>query len=238
MALSALSNRYHQLLDRIEADPVTSLRNSVPVPTEVSTEPTLAAIMADPVLAETVFAQLETALGAPDRRTTATQLWKRVALDVLAPAMVLWLTDQRLALPRQEDVRWSQEKQKWQATANRDWLDYSDLSEAQQALHGWLAEPEGFFRGQWPVTKSGFWSSMSLAAIRPFAAIRLELPAEEWRPQADEWMALMPGPTARYLRWFEEASEAGPRLAPQRRGCCLKFQLPGKDHCSTCGVRR
>lgn len=238
MALSALSNHYHQLLGGIEADPVTPLRQPGTEPGGPSSEPSLATVMTDPARAETLFAELETTLGAPDRRTTATQLWKRVALDILAPAMVLWLTDQRLALPGPEDIRWSREKQKWQAAASQNWPLYSDLAEAQEALGRWLADAEAFFRGQWPVTKSGFWSSVALAAIRPFAAIRLELPADKWRDQADEWMALMPGPTARYLRWFEEASETGPRLAPQRRGCCLKFQLPGKDNCSTCGVRR
>lgn len=238
MALSALSSRYHKILKGIEADPVTPLRKPFTMPDETGTEPTLAAIMADPAHAENLLAELEAALGAPDRRTTATQLWKRVALDVLAPAMVLWLTDQRLALPRREDIRWSREKQKWQAAASQEWLIHPDLAEAQEAFHQWLCEAEEFFRGHCPVTKSGFWSSVALAAIRPFAAIRLELPAEDWRNEADEWMALMPGPTARYLCWFEEVSEAGPRLAPQRRGCCLKFQLPGKDNCSTCGVRR
>ena len=238
MALSALSNRYNQLLDAIETDPVTPLRQAAPVACETATGTSLAAIMADPASAEALFAELETMLGAPDRRTTATQLWKRVALDVLAPAMVIWLTDQRLTLPRPARIRWSWDSQKWHATGEDDGSVYKDPESARQALDQWLADAEGFFRGQWPVTKSGFWSSVALAAIRPFAAIRLELPAEQWQGLSEEWMALMPGPTARYLCWFEEPSEAGPRLAPQRRGCCLKFQLPGKDHCSTCGVRR
>jgi len=236
MTLSALSHHYQHLLERLDADPVTPLRQ--PAPRTGADEPSLADTMAGPALADSLISDLAAILGSPDTRTTATQLWKRVALDILAPSMVLWLTDQRLSLPEPTAVYWSRDQQKWFADGSGQWRHYETTDAATQALGQWLEGTEQYFRGQWPVSKSGFWSSVALAAIRPYAAVRLELPAGEWRAQADAWMAMMPGPTARYLRWFEEGSSSGPRLAPQRRGCCLKFQLPGKDHCSTCGFRR
>lgn len=194
----------------------------------------LQALMDQQPLRDQTLERARLLMDSPDERTAASVLWKRLALDLLAPATVRWLGTGRAELPRPEGVLWRGDKGLWALPAQDD-SHPLPLESDTVPLEQWLAAMEGFFRQQWRVSKGSFWSTAALACARPYTIMLSRLPADEWLEPAREWLASLPSPVVQFLRWKIFPGSVRPLALPLRRGCCMSYRLPDGKLCGTCG---
>lgn len=110
------------------------------------------------------------------------------------------------------------------------------VAEFVQALTQQMKDWYPIFRHQWKVSPGAYWSTTGLALSAPFSLVWNRGGTKAVCVLAQEWLAQFDCDAHRFLEWIP-AGPAGQQYAiPQRRGCCLKYQLPDGGYCGTCGV--
>lgn len=94
------------------------------------------------------------------------------------------------------------------------------------------------FRQILGVSPGAYWSSIGLAFSAPFSALYDSTPPEHLCQAATDWLALFDCDARRFIDWIPAEFDRHPCAIPQRRGCCLKYRLPGGVRCGTCGLYR
>jgi hypothetical protein len=103
-----------------------------------------------------------------------------------------------------------------------------------QQLNDWYP----VFRHQLNVSPGAYWSTTGLALSAPFSLVWNTVSPEALCAMAQEWLAQFNCDAQRFLEWIPAGPASQQHAIPQRRGCCLKYQLPDGGYCGTCGVYR
>ncbi|MCL7944233.1 (2Fe-2S)-binding protein [Marinobacter sp. ATCH36] len=94
------------------------------------------------------------------------------------------------------------------------------------------------FRQQLGVSPGAYWSSIGLGLGAPFSAVwNLAEPAETCG-LAQRWLKEFRNDANHFIDWIPAVFGEQATAIPQRKGCCLKYLLPGGGYCGTCGVYR
>lgn len=94
------------------------------------------------------------------------------------------------------------------------------------------------FRHELGVSPGAYWSSIGLGVGAPFSAVWNLAEPEALCAQAQAWLAMFRNDTNRFIDWIPAIFGDQQTAIPQRKGCCLKYLLPGGGYCGTCGIYR
>jgi len=115
------------------------------------------------------------------------------------------------------------------------------LASEQTFQHGMAAQTEAWypvFRQKLGVSPGAYWSSIGLGLGAPFSAVwDLATPAAVC-DLAQQWLDAFRNDANRFIDWIPAVFREQRTAIPQRKGCCLKYLLPGGGYCGTCGVYR
>lgn len=112
------------------------------------------------------------------------------------------------------------------------------VTEFSQGLAQQLSDWYLVFRHKLGISPGAYWSNTGLALSAPFSAVWNTASSEAVCALAQEWLAQFACDAQRFIEWLPTGSNGQRYAIPQRRGCCLKYQLPEGDYCGTCGVYR
>lgn len=94
------------------------------------------------------------------------------------------------------------------------------------------------FRHSLGVSPGAYWSSVGLAISAPFSVVWNRAAPEAICELAQRWLAAFDNSAGQFIDWIPAVFGGQTPAIPQRRGCCLKYLLPGGDYCGTCGIYR
>lgn len=177
-------------------------------------------------------------------RARLSVLQQDLALQVIAPLVLQLFRDQQAPVPDPDRILLapadpqppSPEVQvRWYMLPGSPLVEEREfVRETGKRLRAWYP----LFRNGPGISAGAWWSSMGLALGAPYSAIwDLAAPAQVCT-LANAWLEEFGEETARYIDWIPWTFNGRPCALPQRRGCCLKFRLPGGSYCGTCGVYR
>jgi hypothetical protein len=112
------------------------------------------------------------------------------------------------------------------------------VAEFVQAMAQQLKDWYPVFRHQLNVSPGAYWSTTGLALSAPFSLVWNTVNPVAVCALAQEWLAQFDCDARRFLEWIPAGPVSQQHAIPQRRGCCLKYQLPDGGYCGTCGVYR
>jgi len=170
-------------------------------------------------------------------RARLSVLQQALALDVIAPLSLRLMLDGKapaltaadiFLLPAGGDRRWH-----WRETATELDAD-SFLTTMADHANRWYP----VFRQAFGVSPGAYWSSVGLGLGMPFSALYDKAPPAALCALASEWLEAFDCDAARFIDWIPARFDGRTFGIPQRRGCCLKYQLPQGGYCGTCGVYR
>lgn len=178
-----------------------------------------------------------------DKRTLLTYL-SVIHLDlvqtIIAPLILRLFLHGQAPLPDVDRVFLGPAKDgavmsRWfQSTSNKQ-VGFTEFVQGlAKQLSGWYL----VFRHKLGISPGAYWSNTGLALGAPFTAVWNTANAEGVCTLAQEWLAQFPCDAHRFIEWLPAGSGDQRCAIPQRRGCCLKFQLPAGSYCGTCGVYR
>ncbi|KEF31014.1 hypothetical protein D777_02167 [Marinobacter nitratireducens] len=108
------------------------------------------------------------------------------------------------------------------------------ITHLSTAMNDWYPT----FRKSLGVSPGAYWSSVGLALGAPFSAVwNLAVPRDICT-LAGEWLEQFWCDANRYIDWIPAEFGDQACALPQRKGCCLKYLLPGNGYCGTCGIHR
>lgn len=174
-------------------------------------------------------------------RAQMSVLQQDLALNVIAPLSLQLFRDGHAPLPDPE------------------WIFLAPAAHAEVSAPGWFMDPgtetvdeEGFvrslgqktkdwypvFRHELGVSPGAYWSSIGLGLGAPFSAVwNLAEPASLC-DLAQRWLREFSNDANQFIDWIPAVFDGKTTAIPQRKGCCLKYLLPGGGYCGTCGIYR
>lgn len=124
---------------------------------------------------------------------------------------------------------------RWFQTASDKQVGIAEFTE--QLAHQ-LSDWYLVFRHKLGVSPGAYWSNTGLALGAPFTAVWNTADPDSVCALAQEWLAQFACDAHQFIEWISTGAGDRAGAVPQRRGCCLKFQLPKGGYCGTCGVYR
>lgn len=112
------------------------------------------------------------------------------------------------------------------------------VAEFVQAMAQQMKDWYPIFRHQLKVSPGAYWSTTGLALSAPFSLVWNTVSPPAVCALAQQWLAQFNCDARRFLEWIPAGPASQQYAIPQRRGCCLKYQLPDGGYCGTCGVYR
>lgn len=94
------------------------------------------------------------------------------------------------------------------------------------------------FRQDLGVSPGAYWSSVGLGLGAPFSAVWNLAEPESLCALAQAWLTIFRNDANRFIDWIPAVFGDQQTAIPQRKGCCLKYLLPGGGYCGTCGIYR
>ncbi len=191
------------------------------------------------------------AQGAPDVRVSASQVFKRLCLDVLYTLILQSLLEQKLPplTPALLFARWSEQKGMVDLAYAQDLADGAaagGLGEQSQSFiasfNQLMNDLHGLFHTELRVSNGSYWSSGALALVRPWSQLLKRVSDSDSEPLAQAATAYLDQfepRLRRFMDWELTGQGDGSQVwRPRRHGCCLKYRLPEGSLCGTCGRHR
>lgn len=178
------------------------------------------------------------------QRARLSVLQQDLALQVITPLLLRLFLERQTALPDPERIflapprpgsRNPEQQARWYMLPGAPVVQEERFIQVTgKRLQEWYP----VFRKSLGVSPGAWWSSMGLALGAPFSAVwNLAEPAQVCA-LANEWLEAVSRDAARYIDWIPCTFNGRLCAIPQRRGCCLKYRLPGESYCGTCSVYR
>jgi len=174
-------------------------------------------------------------------RAYASVLQQDLALSVLAPLTLSLFRDGQAPLADPARIVLTPVEEAGQTASRWFQVPGQPMASEQGFRHGMAEQTEAWypvFRKQLGVSPGAYWSSVGLGLGAPFSAVWNQADPTSVCDLAQQWLDAFRNDANRFIDWIP-AVFAGQRTAiPQRRGCCLRYLLPGGGYCGTCGVYR
>lgn len=236
------AGRYRQLLNLAGTDgnSIKAYRDSLNIPSEggADSRTSLDDCLHRPeVLRSALHRSAGPGADFRELRIHASVLQQKLALYVIAPLTLGLFLDGESPLPDPEHIYlepightggWS-----WGASGLPLGMDEFPRQVAVQ-VNAWYP----FFREEFGVSPGAYWSSVGLGLCAPFSALYDKAPPDRLCAEATQWLNRFDCAARNFIDWIPVTRDRLPCAIPQRRGCCLKFQLPEGSYCGTCGVYR
>ncbi len=234
---------YHHLLARHELKRHDALNGAL---AQSSDQPgelfSLAQILAKPaLLEEQVLRDYPDAEHPRLRKARISVLHQSLALQVIAPRVIELFRD-GVSAPLNPDRIFLCSLESSDAPSR--WRHLSDdraplapgafIDTTTDQVRAWYP----VFRQHFGVSPGAYWSSVGLALSAPFSAVWNQVDPDALCALATSWLARFECDANRYIDWIPAEFSQQRCALPQRRGCCLKYLLPGGGYCGTCGIYR
>lgn len=165
-------------------------------------------------------------------------LQQDLALSVLAPLTLELFCLGRTRLPDPETIFLGQDQGRicgWFQEPIGGTVDTREFVAAtSQLVRGWYP----VFRKELGLSPGAYWSSIGLGLGAPFSAIWNRGGAHAICGMAQQWLQTFDCEAEAFIDWIPASFQDRLCAIPQRRGCCLKYLLPGGGYCGTCGIHR
>lgn len=179
---------------------------------------------------------------ATDRRTLRAYLsvlQQDLALSVLAPLTLELFFHGRTRLPDPETVILGQDQGRLSGWFQKPVGGTVDTREFVAATSQLVRDWYPVFRKELGVSPGAYWSSIGLGLGAPFSAIWNLGGAHAICGMAQQWLRAFDCEAEAFIDWIPASFQDRLCAIPQRRGCCLKYLVPGGGgYCGTCGVHR
>lgn len=235
---------YHNLLARHGLDATTLMDSALtPANREQPALFSLAQLLANPdLLQQQVLKDYQDADHPRLRKARLSVLHQSLALQIIGPLVIRLFRDGSSAAldPRRvflcPTTSTPADPSRWQYAASKQEILEPEafiriLSEQMQDWYG-------VFRQHFGVSPGAYWSSVGLALGAPYSVVWNRVNPAELCKQADSWLAQFKCEANRYIDWIPAEFSQQWCAIPQRKGCCLKYLLPGGGYCGTCGIYR
>lgn len=235
---------YHQLLARHGLNGNALLSNALtPANREQPALFSLAQLLANPdLLQQQVREDYPDADHPRLRKARLSVLHQSLALQIIGPLVIRLFRDggsvalnpKRVFLCREPSGPEGQSRWQYAASAQERLEPEAFI----QSLSGQMQDWYGVFRQHFGVSPGSYWSSVGLALGAPYSVVWNQVNPEELCKQAGSWLAQFKCEANRYIDWIPAEFSQHRCAIPQRKGCCLKYLLPGGGYCGTCGIYR
>lgn len=167
-------------------------------------------------------------------------LQQDLALSVIAPLTLTLFRDGSVAVPEAREIVLGPVPE--DGTAGR-WFQAPSTPavgitafrrQLNQLVQAWYP----VFRQELGVSPGAYWSSIGLGLGAPFSAVWNLADAQSVCALAQAWLKSFECDANRFVDWIPAEFSGQQCAIPQRKGCCLKYLLPGGGYCGTCGVYR
>lgn len=229
--------RYEQLLALANVSPELLQANcSIPITTGKGIR--LSDCLAQPQLLKAAMQRQAGATTGPrELRVHASVLHQNLALAIMAPLTLRLFLEGETVLP-EASALWVQP-----TNAEHPWQleDTGPLTDTAGFITGMAERARAWyplFRQTLGVSPGAYWSSIGLAFCAPYSALYNTAPQEQLCAEASAWLAQFDCDARHFIEWIPVESGAERWAIPQRRGCCLKYKLPERGYCGTCGIHR
>lgn len=168
-------------------------------------------------------------------------LQQDLALNVLAPLTLRLFRDGRAPLPRANRIFLAPAEDSAQTTSRWYQVPGEPPVDEWTFVSGMGAQTRAWypvFRQELGVSPGAYWSSVGLGLGAPFSVVWNQVEPVSLCAQAQAWLSQFTNDANRFIDWIPAVFGNQHTAIPQRRGCCLKYLLPGGGYCGTCGVYR
>lgn len=178
---------------------------------------------------------------ARNARAHLSVLQQDLALSVIAPLALRLFRDGSAPLPNARRIFLAPAGESGQGTGR--WFQVPGepaVSEAEfvASVGRLTADWYPVFRHQLGVSPGAYWSSIGLGLGAPFSAVWNLARPDALCTLAQAWLEQFRNDANRFIDWIPAVFGDQRTAIPQRKGCCLKYLLPGGDYCGTCGIYR
>ncbi|NWO07816.1 MAG: (2Fe-2S)-binding protein [Alteromonadaceae bacterium] len=237
------AQRYGELLQASELDRETVLAGALQAASQERRGLfSLAQCLETPeLLASQIQADYPGAGNQRDVRTYASVLQQDLALNVIAPLTLRLFRHEQAPLPDPTRIflgptdQPGQTTSRWFLTPGQQPVNEADFIEG---MADYTRQWYPVFRQQLGVSPGAYWSNVGLGLGAPFSVVwNLAEPAALCE-LAQQWLEQFNNEADRFIDWIPAVFGEQETALPQRKGCCLKYRLPGGKYCGTCGVYR
>ncbi|WP_152207870.1 (2Fe-2S)-binding protein [Marinobacter changyiensis] len=174
-------------------------------------------------------------------RARVSVLQQDLALNVIAPLTVALFRDGQAPLPDPQRI-FLAPAEDGETTTSR-WFQAPGVPAVDE---GHFVRSVGMqtrawypvFRQQLGVSPGAYWSSIGLGLGAPFSMVWNLVEPDQTCDLAQRWLAEFSNDANQFIDWIPAVFGGQTTAIPQRKGCCLKYLLPGGEYCGTCGVYR
>ncbi|MGM0774721.1 MAG: (2Fe-2S)-binding protein [Pseudomonadota bacterium] len=239
----AWAEQYTGLLESVGLSPESVLTQAIqPSSDERSGLFSLAHCLEYPaLLIDQIHTDYPHATDARSVRARVSVLQQDLALNVIALLTLRLFRDGQAPLPNPRHIFLAPVEQEEAATSR--WF---------QAPGGPTVDEESFveslgrqtrdwypvFRHNLGVSPGAYWSSIGLGLGAPFSAVWNRAEPAAVCELAQRWLAEFSNEANQFIDWIPAVFDRQTTAIPQRKGCCLKYLLPGGGYCGTCGIYR
>lgn len=168
-------------------------------------------------------------------------LQQDLALSVLSPLTLTLFRDGQVCLPEPESIFLS-EAASGTSPASRWFYKPSGAAITEDGFIQRLSELTDtwypIFRQELGVSPGAYWSSIGLGLGAPFSVVWNQAGPNALCALAQGWLNEFSNSANQFIDWIPAVFGGQECAIPQRKGCCLKYLLPGGGYCGTCGVFR
>lgn len=175
-------------------------------------------------------------------RAHASVLQQDLALSVIAPLTLRLFRNGAAPLPNPDRIFLAPIDSANESATGR-WFQVPgepivDEAEYVRSVGRMTADWYPVFRQDLGVSPGAYWSSIGLGLGAPFSAVWNLAEPESLCVLAQAWLAIFGNDANRFIDWIPAVFGDQQTAIPQRKGCCLKYLLPGGGYCGTCGIYR
>ncbi|WP_166268768.1 (2Fe-2S)-binding protein [Marinobacter caseinilyticus] len=171
-------------------------------------------------------------------RARASVLHQTLALNVIAPLTLRLFLEGQAPVPDSRSIWLSpsaEDTDQWYWEAAATTAGFAGFASAiARLVKTWYP----LFGQDLGVTPGAFWSSVGLGLCAPFSALYASAPPQTLCREATDWLNSVDCDARRFIDWIPTELDGRGCALPQRRGCCMKYLLPGGGYCGTCGIYR